>query len=110
MKLFLLLTVCVYLSAATSFITDEEYASSLYKNPRGIGCNNCHGDSGKGKLVAKYEQKGVMKNYGGSDITDIGFIDFYEALDTRITGMPRYFLTKDEIEALYRYLHKVKKQ
>lgn len=51
-----------------------------------------------------------MKNYGGSDITDIGFIDFYEALDTRITGMPRYFLTKDEIEALYRYLHKVKKQ
>jgi len=110
MKLFLLLTVSTYLFAATSFITDEEYASSLYKNPRGIGCNNCHGDSGKGKLVAKYEQKGVMKNYGGSDITDIGFIDFYEALDTRITGMPRYFLTKDEIEALYRYLHKVKKQ
>ena len=110
MKLFLLLNICVYLFGATSFITDEEYASSLYKNPRGIGCNNCHGDNGKGKLVAKYEQKGVVKDFGGSDITDIGFKDFYEALDTRITGMPRYFLTKDEIEALYKYLHKVKKQ
>ena len=110
MKLFLLLSVYVYLFAGTSFITDEEYASSLYKNPRGIGCNNCHGEDGKGKLVAKYEQKGVIKDFGGSDITNIGFKNFYEALDTRITGMPKYFLTKDEIEALYRYLHKVKKQ
>ena len=109
MKLFLLLTLSIYLFGATSFITDEEYASSLYKNPRGIGCNNCHGENGKGKLVAKYESKGEIKQFGGSDITNLGFKTFYEALDTSITGMPRYFLTKDEIETLYRYLHKVKK-
>ena len=110
MKLILFLLLPLYLFGGATFITDEEYASSLYKNPRGIGCNNCHGDDGKGKFVARYISKGEQKIYGGSDITKLGFKDFYEALDGRIQGMPKYFLTKDEIEALYKYLHKMRKQ
>lgn len=106
MKLFVLLITPIYIFATTSFITQEEYASSLYKNPRGIGCNNCHGDNGTGKLVAKYEHNGIVKEFRGPDITNLGFKVFYEALDTRKRGMPRYFLTKDEIETLYTYLHK----
>jgi len=39
-----------------------EYASSLYKNPRGIGCQKCHGLKGEGKLIAKYiDTKRVKK-------------------------------------------------
>lgn len=110
MKLLVFLLVPLYLFGGATFITDEEYASSLFKNPRGIGCNNCHGDDGKGRVVAHYISKGEQKIYGGSDITKLGFKDFFEALDGNTQGMPKYFLTKDEIEALYKYLHKVKKQ
>ncbi len=110
MKLFVILSLSITLFGASSFITDEEYASSFYKNPRGIGCHNCHGENGKGRLVARYKQDNKIKSFRGSDITNIGFKDFYESLDSRVAGMPKYFLTKDEIEALYRYLHRVKKQ
>ncbi|WP_345981017.1 cytochrome c [Sulfurimonas sp. HSL3-2] len=109
MKLLLLLITPIYIFAAASFITEDEYASSLYKNPRGIGCDKCHGADGKGLLVAKYVSNGVTKEFKGPDITELGFKVFYEALDTRKSGMPRYFLTKDEIETLYKYLHKEKK-
>ena len=108
MKLFLLLALSLHIYAATSFITEQEYASSLYQNPRGIGCNHCHGEDGKGKFVAKYIDNNVQKEFRGPDITIIVFKEFYEALDRRTNGMPRYFLTKDEIESLYNYLHKGK--
>lgn len=109
MKLILLFIIPLYLFAVASFITEDEYASSLFQNPRGIGCDKCHGESGKGLLVAKYESNGMQKEFRGPDITLLGFREFYEALDTRKNGMPRYFLTKDEIETLYNYLHKEKK-
>ncbi len=109
MKWLLLLITPVYIFAAATFITEDEYASSLYKNPRGIGCDKCHGDDGKGLLIAKYVSKGVEKEFKGPDITALGFKKFYEALDTRKSGMPRYFLTRDEIETLYKYIHKEKK-
>lgn len=32
-----------------SFITKYEYGKMLFNNPRGIGCNNCHGDDARGK-------------------------------------------------------------
>jgi hypothetical protein len=38
------------------------------------------------------------------------FSEFYKALNKRIKGMPRYFLTKKEIEALYFYLHQNEKK
>jgi hypothetical protein len=81
-----------------------EYASSLYKNPRGIGCYKCHGDSGEGRLVAKYIHKKETKTFGGPAINSIDFNGFYKALNTRKNGMPRYFLTTKEIQALYFYL------
>ena len=101
--LFLLLPLSLY--SVSSFITPLEYASSLYKNPRGIGCNNCHGEYGEGKIVATYIDKKEKKSFGGSDIRDISYKDFYKTLNKRNRGMPRYFLTDGEIEALYLYLH-----
>ena len=49
MKNILLLILPVFLFGGSSFITPLEYASQLYKNPRGIGCHLCHGDNGEGK-------------------------------------------------------------
>lgn len=40
-----------------SFITEYEYGAMLYENPRGIGCNKCHGDGDKSLVIAKYKDK-----------------------------------------------------
>ena len=104
MRYTLFLLVPFYLFAKTSFITPMEYASSLYKNPRGIGCHLCHGENGEGKRVAAYMHKNEKKNFGGPAINSLDFNKFYSTLNVRKRGMPRYFLTKKEIQALYFYL------
>ena len=93
------------LSAEVSFITEAEYASQLYHSPRGIGCHKCHGEEGEGKLIATYKDKGVDKAFHPPAIDQIGYDDFVEAMKNRQKGMPRYFLTDNEIQALYFYLH-----
>lgn len=94
------------LVAASTFITPMEYASQLYKNPRGIGCQSCHGDNGEGKIIANYVHKDKKKSFIGPQINNIAFSEFYRVLNKRKRGMPRYFLTTQEIKALYFYLHK----
>jgi hypothetical protein len=98
--------MCVHLYGATSFITKEEYAASLYHNPRGIGCNLCHGELGKGKRIANYEDKGISKVFEGKPINTIPFPIFYEKINSKNVGMPRYYLTDVEIQTLYFYLHR----
>ena len=105
MKYILFSLFPFYLLAQSSFITPIEYAAQLYKNPRGIGCDNCHGESGEGKLIAMYKHKGEEKSFRGPDIKSIKYADFYKALNKRKNGMPRYFLTDKEVEALYLHLH-----
>ena len=100
--LFLLLPFLLF--SESSFITQMEYSSSLYKNPRGIGCNLCHGKNGEGKIVARYIHKNEKKTFKGPSINNVDFSTFYKALNTRKRGMPRYFLTNKEIKALYFYL------
>ena len=109
MKFLLYLTVVVSLSAKESFITPEEYAAQLYHNPRGIGCHLCHGENGEGKLIARYEHKNEKKAFAGPAINVLDFKAFYKALDSRVRGMPRYFLTEQEVRALYYYLHPKKR-
>jgi len=104
MKYIILLLLPFYLLAKTSFITPMEYSSSLYKNPRGIGCNLCHGENGEGKVIAKYMHKNKPMTFKGPAINNVDFSKFYKALNIRKRGMPRYFLTKREIQALYFYL------
>lgn len=100
----LFLTISLY--GAESFITKEEYASGLYHNPRGVGCHLCHGEAGEGKLIARYRDKGVSKTFAGAPINKIIFKDFYDKMNSRIVGMPRYYLTDTEIKTLYYYLHR----
>jgi hypothetical protein len=100
--LFLILGIA---SFADSFITKEEYAKMLYENPRGIGCNKCHGEDGRGREIGRYIQKGKLIKVVAPNITNLSFERFYKALTSnRHKLMPRYFLTKKEIEILYYYL------
>ncbi len=109
MKYIILIFLSFPLMAESTFITPIEYASQLYKNPRGIGCQHCHGENGEGKLVATYIHKKEKKEFGGPVINSLDFKQFYLALNKRIKGMPRYFLTKKEIQALYLYLNQERK-
>ncbi|MDF1877078.1 cytochrome c [Sulfurimonas sp. SAG-AH-194-L11] len=106
MKLILLLITPLFVYATSSFITPIEYSAQLYKNPRGIGCQKCHGDNGEGKLIANYKHKGVEKSFRGPQINRLNYQEFYRALNRRKNGMPRYFLTDKEVAALYLHLHK----
>ncbi len=101
-----LLFLTFTLSYAESFITKEEYAAGLYHNPRGVGCHLCHGEEGEGKLIARYRDKGEGKIFAGKAINKLPFRDFYLKLNSRILGMPRYYLTDTEIQTLYYYLHR----
>jgi len=92
-----------------SFITETEYAQHLYKNPRGIGCDKCHGVKGEGMVISKYKHKGEKKLLETKEINSMEYKDFAAALENKKSIMPKYFLTKKEIRALYNYLHKVKK-
>lgn len=106
MNYLLLLFIPILLSGAGNFITQREYAAQLYKNPRGIGCQLCHGEQGEGKIIAVYEHKKMKKRFVGPAINAIDYATFYRALNVRKNGMPRYFLTDEEVQALYHHLHK----
>lgn len=103
---FLLLPITIFADA--SFITPMEYASQLYKNPRGIGCFKCHGEYGEGKVIANYIHKKQQKSFSAPAINMLDYNYFREALNKRLTGMPRYFLTEKEIRSLYFYLQEIK--
>jgi len=108
MRYLLFFIFPIILFGGSSFITPLEYASQLYKNPRGIGCHLCHGNNGEGKLVATYTHKKEKKSFAGPAINKLDFNTFYKALNERKNGMPMYFLTKKEVQALYLYLQESK--
>lgn len=98
------------------FISPMEYAKMLYQNPRGIGCNACHGIKGEGKVIAKYRHKN--KNSGKNEqkslkapaINNISKISFIKALKKSQGIMPTYFLTDFEMESLYYYVQQYSKK
>lgn len=108
MKYIILIFLSLSLFGESTFISPMEYASQLYKNPRGLGCHHCHGDKGEGKLVAKYTHKNIEKEFRGPAINGLDFKIFYDSMNKRRRGMPSYFLTKKEIQALYLYLQEEK--
>ena len=88
-----------------SFITEKEYAEHLYKNPRGIGCNKCHGKKGEGMVISTYKHKDEERTLRTNEINTLGYEAFAAALEEKRSVMPKYFLTSKEIKALYNYLH-----
>ena len=114
-----------------SFITKFEYGKMLYNNPRGIGCNSCHGNDAKGKKIIDFKQEHDKKIYNCVlSVPNIKDID-YDTFSTKVNSkknpnvkfekeqvcekliyyanvMPTYFLVEEEIEAIYYYIKNIK--
>ena len=115
-----------------SFITKNEYGKMLYNNPRGIGCNSCHGNDARGKKMVNFKQETKDKKIYNCSLVvpDIKNID-YQTFSAKINSkknpnlkfekeqvcekliyyanvMPTYFLVEDEIEANYYYIQNLK--
>jgi hypothetical protein len=110
-----------------SFITKYEYGKMLYNNPRGISCAKCHGKNGEGKVVASFTHHIKKKKYlctiKPEDISSISYERFEAKLDPDLKAhkpsfdktevcakliygntMPKYFLTKEELDTIYYYI------
>ena len=115
-----------------SFITKYEYGKMLYNNPRGIGCNSCHGNDARGKKMVDFKQEVRDKRIYNCSLVvpDIKNID-YKTFSTKVNSkknpnlkfekdqvcekliyyanvMPTYFLVEDEIDAIYYYIQNLK--
>lgn len=99
------LCLCLFAKEKDSFITPEEYAQHLYKNPRGIGCDKCHGQKGEGMVIANYLHKGKKAVLKTESIKQLTLEQFKAALEEKKGLMPKYFLTRSEVKTLYAYLH-----
>ncbi|OQX74186.1 MAG: hypothetical protein B6D59_03295 [Campylobacteraceae bacterium 4484_4] len=107
--IFALLTTTL-LHTSESFLTNDEYAKLLYQNPRGIGCDKCHGPNGEGKVIATYRENGIIKALRAPRINNISAKRFYKALQKGGKLMPEYYLTDREKAFLYLYLSKANQQ
>ena len=100
---------------AEDFISKSEYAKMLYANPRGIGCDKCHGQKGEGKVIASYKAydkasaKMQNKKLIAPQINNLKYNAFYGAVRHSKGMMPSYFLTDNEIFTLYEYLQSLNK-
>ena len=115
-----------------SFITKYEYGKMLYNNPRGIGCNSCHGNDARGRKMVDFKQETRDKKIYNCSLVvpDIKDID-YKTFSTKVNSkknpnlkfekdqvcekliyyanvMPTYFLVEDEIDAIYYYIQNLK--
>ena len=110
-KLFLcFIFVCTLFS--NDFISIDEYQLNLYKNPRGIGCDKCHGIDGSENVFATYTQKGAKKTMVIPSIKNISLDKLSSKLNKKSETksiMPTYFLTTKEIQNLFLYLNKENK-
>lgn len=86
------------------FITLSEYGKYLYENPRGISCKACHGENGKGEVLANYIKGGKEAQLKAPDITNLSNERFANAVNHAKGVMPKYYLTPQEIQAIYGYI------
>jgi len=106
-RLLIMIGLLFTLDAFSDFISDDEYAEMLYKNPRGIGCDKCHGVHGEGMVLSSYVDKaGNTINISAPRIDNIPMKQFSKSFETKSKLMPVYFLTSDEKAYLYYYLTK----
>jgi len=110
-KILFLILLSLFTCANESFITEYEYGKMLYNNPRGIGCDKCHGSRGEGMVISEYYKEKKKKLLKTNAIWALSLNDFKKALrkDNGLV-MPRYYLTDGEINALYYYLSEERKR
>jgi cytochrome c553 len=87
-------------------ISEFEYGQMLYNNPRGVSCMPCHGVKGEGKEIIRYFDKGQEKILLAPNIIDKSFQEYKKAIKKGPKVMPKYFLTDEELKAIYSYIQK----
>ena len=108
------------IETSESFLSMVEYGRMLYKNPRGISCSQCHGKEGKGgqKIAKYYDKKKNPKLLKGVDIRNYSLDDLRASLKNKYREnnrrkkhkiMPIYYLTDEEVDAIYYYLQESNK-
>jgi len=102
---FLWLFLPLVLAAEESFMSHYEYGQMLYNNPRGVSCAQCHGDKGEGKKIVSYRDKKGTHTIKGPDIRHEDLQTMRDTLKKNHKIMPRYYLTDEEVEAIYDYIH-----
>ncbi len=113
MKKSLFAIVLAYSFAnAESFINNYEYGEMLYKNPRGVGCDRCHGKYGEGMELGSYQKNNKTIKIVAPKISKSSFEEIKNSLkqSRKRSVMPEYFLTDSEVEALLYYLKKVNEE
>ncbi|RLA75458.1 MAG: cytochrome c [Epsilonproteobacteria bacterium] len=108
-KLYFLFSL--FLIAGEDFISEFEYGQMLYKNPRGISCAACHAENGEGKEIVSYQddenQTIIIR---GVDIRSHSLVEIEAIVARNHPVMPKYYLTYEEVEAIYFYLQEVNKE
>jgi len=103
----LLVFVPLLLGASEDFISHYEYGQMLYNNPRGVSCAQCHGENGEGCVIVSFKDvDGKEKVIKGLDIRDKTLAVMIKSADIYHEVMPRYYLTNEEIKAIYDYIQK----
>lgn len=115
--LFLSLTLYSNDEVDSSFITKFEYGAMLYNNPRGIGCNKCHGNNGKGMLIASYKERDkktnqlLLKSIIVPSVNKLTLDNFRKKIMKKNKSliMPTYFLTDEELSSIHFYITTLEK-
>ena len=111
--LFFIMILC--LNSDDSFLSNDEYAKMLYQDPRGIGCNKCHGWRGEGGIIAtnkivKKDKSVLLKPIVAPPINSLTMQKFKKAFLKKQKYMPTYYLSDSELAYIYFYLIKQKKE
>jgi mono/diheme cytochrome c family protein len=100
----ILLTIPLLLCAEEDFISHYEYGQMLYNNPRGVSCAQCHGKKGEGKVIVKFHDTHGKQALKGPDIRLKTLDQMIASINEYHPVMPRYYLTDEEVKAIYDYL------
>lgn len=93
-----------FVSADEDFISHYEYGQMLYTNPRGVSCEECHGKSGEGRVIAEFRDIHSKQQIIGPDIRNKTLDEMIIAMNAYHDIMPRYYLTDEEIKAIHDFL------
>ena len=104
----LLGTTALY--ADEDFISHYEYGEMLYNNPRGVSCSQCHGASGEGTKIVEFRDIHGKQAIEGPDIRKESLTRMINSINRYHEIMPRYYLTNEEVKAIYDYLQEKNKK
>jgi hypothetical protein len=102
--------VLCFLLRGEEIISEFEYGQMLYNDPRGVSCMPCHGVKGEGREIVKYREKGREFSLSAPSIIDKSFQEYKMAIVKGPKIMPRYFLTDEELRAIYLYVEEANRE